>query len=98
MEEKQEVFNPPQVLKLPRPSRSWPWFNSQQIRAAGNCEVTPSLSFSGRYIRPALWHYSHEVPEDGEVKSCLGRVTLLSAPYQPPINKLCYSAKSPGSN
>lgn len=43
MEEKQEVFNPPQVLKLPRPSRSWPRFNSQQIRAAGNCN-TISLS------------------------------------------------------
>lgn len=98
MEEKQEVFNPPQVLKLPRPSRSWPRFNSQQIRAAGNCEVTPSLSLRSLHqacsvaLRPTKSH------EDREVKSCLGRVTLLSAPRQPLINKLCYSAKSPGSN
>lgn len=43
MEEKEEAFNPPQVLKLPTSSHSWPWFNPQQIRAGGNCEVAPSL-------------------------------------------------------
>lgn len=44
MEEKQGVFNPPQVLKLPPSSHSRPWFNPQPIRAAANCEPAPSLS------------------------------------------------------
>lgn len=48
----------------------------QQIRAAGNCELTPSLFLlcSGLYIKPALWHYYHEVPDGGK-----GRERAVSA-------------------
>lgn len=41
MEEKQEVFIPPQVLKFPPSSHSWLWFNPEHMRGAGNCEITP---------------------------------------------------------
>lgn len=76
MEVKQEVFNPPQVLKLPPLPHSWPWFNLQQIRAAGNCEGTPSffLWLNVFTLRPAQLYYCHEVPEDGN-----GRQRAVSA-------------------
>ena len=69
MEEKQEVFNPPQVLKLPPPS-SLALVHSAANKSSWKLWGNTIFLFSGSrlYIKPALWHYYHEVPEDSNRK------------------------------
>lgn len=54
MEDKRGVFSPPQVLKSPSLPHSWPCFNLQQIRAAGNRERTPFFFF----FFPPAWAFT----------------------------------------